>query len=246
VTTLRKLITVAMVTVALVLAACTRSTLSTTTTNTSAPKAASRADLARFVALAHEGLREPFEAAFRHIPLEDRPDFSLWYEPSGADAENASFVYEAAFGHGSFRFIKNRSGDYECLRAFLHSAWRCVGPFVPQSIGQFQQVDGYRLPVFAAENISALVGPLTQFHKSVLGRHLWCLGIQAEGYMCLTRTGQLALLSDMFVSGQLEAVSLKLHPPASAFVPPARPKPWKEGVVPNLCGKVQCPSNGLL
>jgi hypothetical protein len=67
-----------------------------------------------------------------------------------------------------------------------------------------------------------------------------------EGYLCLTRTGQLALATDMFVSGQLEAVSLALNPSTSAFVAPAKPTPWNKGGLPNLCGKVQCPSNGLL
>ncbi len=132
-------------------AGCTTSTAPRTTTTTApVSKTVSRADMARFVGLAHEGLREPFEAAFRHLPPEDRPDFSLWYEPTGAEPDNSSFVYEAAFAHGTFRFIKNRSGDYECLRASPSSVWRCVGPFGPQSIGQFQQVDGYRLPIFAA------------------------------------------------------------------------------------------------
>ena len=242
----RKFAVVVTVAMTLMLAACTSSTVLATTTTASVPKTVSRAELARFVALAHAGLREPFEASFRHVPPEDRPDFSLWYEPNGTDPENASFVYDAAFGHGAFRFIKNKSGDYECLRASLKSGWKCVGPFGPQSIGQFQQVDGYRLPVFAAENITSSIGPLALFHKTVLGRHLWCLSIQAEGYLCLTKTGQLALLNHMFVLGQLEAVSLALNPPASAFVPPARPTPWKKGFLPNLCGKVQCPSNGLL
>ena len=246
---MRKFGAIAAVAMTLVLAAgCTTSTVpSTTTTTAPVSKTVSRADLARFVALAHEGLREPFEAAFRHLPPEDRPDFSLWYEPTGADSENSSFVYEAAFGHGTFRFIKNRSGDFECLRASLGSAWRCVGPFGPQSIGQFQQVDGYRLPIFAVENLTTNVsGPLTLFHKTVLGRRLWCLAIQSGSYLCLTRTGQLALATDMFVSGQLEAVSLALNPSPSAFVPPAKPTPWNKGGLPNLCGKVQCPSNGLL
>ena len=246
--TVRKLGVIAAVAMTLMLAACTSSTVPATTTTASVPKTVSRAELARFVALAHKGLREPFEAAFRHVPPEDRPDFSLWYEPTGADPENASFVYEAAFGHGTFRFIKNRRGDYECLRASLSSAWRCVGPFGPQSIGQFQQVDGYRLPIFAAENLTTnLVGPLALFHKTVLGRDLWCLSIQAEDYLCLTKTGQLALLNRMFVLGQLEAVSFALNPSTSAFMPPARPTPWKNmGDLASLCGKVQCPSNGLL
>jgi hypothetical protein len=183
------------------------------------------------------------------VPPEDRPDFSLSYEPTGADPENSSFVYEATFGHGTFHFIKNRSGDYECLRRSLSSAWRCVGPFVPESIGQFQQVDGYRLPIFAAENLTTnLVGPLALFRKTVLGRHLWCLSIQAEGYLCLTKTGQLALLNHMFVLGQLEAVSLALNPSTSAFVPPAKPMPWNRGFLPNqyLCGTPFCASQGLL
>jgi len=247
--TVCKLITAAMVTMAFVLTGCTSSTAPSTTTTASVLKVASRADLARFVALAHKGLREAYRATYRYVPPQDKPDFSLSYEPTSTDPENSSFVYEAAFGHGTFRFIKNRRGDYECLRASLSSAWRCVGPFGLQSIGQFQQVDGYRLPIFAAENIATnLVGPLALFHKTVLGRDLWCLSIQAEGYLCLTKTGQLALASDMFVSGQLEAVSLALNPSTSAFVPPAKPMPWNKGVLPNqyLCGTPFCASQGLL
>ena len=244
---MRRFAPTAAVAMTLMLAACTSSTVPATTTTASVPKTVNRAELARFVALAREGLHEPFEAVFRYLPPEDKPDFSFWYEPTGAHPEGASFVYDAAFRHGTFRFIKNKSGDYECLRASLSSAWRCVSPFGPQSIGQFQQVDGYRLPVYAAESLTPnLVGPLSLFHKTVLGRHLWCLSVQADVYLCLTKTGRVVLLNHMFVLGSLEAVSLALNPPASAFVPPARPTPWNKGFLPNLCGKVQCPSNGLL
>ena len=168
------------------------------------------AALARFVALAHEGLREPFEAAFRHLPPEDRPDFSLWYEPTGAAREFQFRLDEAAFGHGTFRFIKNRSGDFECLlslppwrvemRRFLRPAeYRAVpaSRWVPASHlrcrEHHRECDGPAHPV-----------PQNRSRALPASRH------PVRNYIPrLTRTGQLALATDMFVSGQLEAVSLR-------------------------------------
>jgi len=110
------------------------------------------------------------------------------------------------------------------------------------------QVEGYRLPMWVAENLTTgLPGPLVLFHRTALGRRLWCLNIQAESSLCLTKTGQLALDAKWFVgSSQLELVSLALTESKSAFLLPARPTPWGQGVLPNLCGKRQCPSLGML
>jgi hypothetical protein len=85
----------------------------------------------------------------------------------------------------------------------------------------------------------------------VLGRRLWCLNVlnvQAEGVvLCLTSTGQLAFDAEWFVgSSQLELVSLALTESRSAFLLPAKPKPWTGPLLPNLCGEVQCPSLGVL
>jgi hypothetical protein len=108
------------------------------------------------------------------------------------------------------------------------------------------QVEGYRMPMWVMENLTTnLFGTLALFHRTVFGRHVWCL--QDEGFLCLTKTGQLALAYQWWVgSHQLELVSQVLTASRSAFVLPAKPKPWTGPVLPNLCGKVQCPSMGLL
>jgi hypothetical protein len=218
----------------------------------------SRADLSRFVALAHQGLREPFEATYRFVPPLDIlpgeiPSFAVWSEPAVCSDPEGNFVYETPFGRGTFRFIQTgRGGDYECLETAPRRAWKCVGPFGPQSIGQIMQVEGYRMPMWVMENLSTnILGPLVLSHRTVLGRRLWCLNIlniQAEGVvLCLTKTGQLAFDAEWFVgSSRLELVSLALTESKSVFPLPAKPKPWTGPLLPNLWGKVQCPSMGLL
>jgi hypothetical protein len=216
----------------------------------------SSAELSRFVALAHKGLREPFEATYRFVPpldiLTGPPRFTVWSEPAVGSEPEGNFVFEAPFGRGTFRFIQTGDGDYECLQAASRSAWRCVGPFRPQTIGQIMQVEGYRLPMFVTGNLSTnMLGPLVLSHRTVLGRRLWCLNVlnvQAEGVvLCLTSTGQLAFDAEWFVgSSQLELVSLALTESRSAFLLPAKPKPWTGPLLPNLCGEVQCPSLGVL
>jgi hypothetical protein len=112
------------------------------------------------------------------------------------------------------------------------------------------QVEGYRLPMWVTENLSTnIIGPLVLFYRTVLGRRLWCLNIQFEGFLCLTKTGQLGFADKLFIgSRQLELVSLVLTESKSAFLPPAKPKPWSGQVLPNvyLCGTVWCGSPGLL
>jgi hypothetical protein len=216
----------------------------------------SGANLFRFIALAHKGLREPFEAAYRFNPPLDSPtgpipSFRVWSEPAVGSDPEGNFVYESQFGRGTFRFIQTGNGDYECLRTAPRRAWKCVGPFRPQSIGQSMQVEGYRLPMWVAQNLgTGVLGPLVLSHRTVLGRRLWCLNIlniQAEGVLCLTKTGQLAFDAKWFIGPrQLELVSLVLTESKSAFLLPAKPKPWTGPVLPNLCGKVQCPLMGLL
>jgi photosystem II stability/assembly factor-like uncharacterized protein len=217
----------------------------------------SRADLSRFVALAHRGLREPFEAAYRFVPPLGRwgghvYDFRVWSEPAVGSFPEGNFVYESPFGRGTFRFIQTgRGGDYECLEMAPRTAWKCVGPFGPQTVGQIMLVEGYRLPMVVAEDLSAgLVGPLGLSHRAVLGRRLWCLNVANNtfaGVLCLTKTGQLAFDDKLFIGPrELELVSLELTGSKSVFLLPARPKPWMGELLPNLCGKVQCPSLGML
>ena len=65
--------------------------------------------------------------------------------------------------------------------------------------------------------------------------------------ICLTKTGQLAFDDKLFIGPrELELVSLELTGSKSVFLLPARPKPWMGELLPNLCGKVQCPSLGML
>jgi photosystem II stability/assembly factor-like uncharacterized protein len=217
----------------------------------------SSADLSRFVALAHKGLREPFQATYRFVPPLGRwggghvYDFRVWSEPAVGSFPEGNFVYESPFGRGTFRFIQTgRGDDYECLEMAPRRTWRCVGPFGPQTVGQIMLVEGYRMPMWVMENLTtSVVGPVLS-HRTVLRRRLWCLSIvnvQAEGVLCLTKTGQLAFDAKRFVgSSQLELVSLVLTASKSAFLLPAKPKPWTGAVLPNLCGKLQCPSPGML
>jgi len=185
-----------------------------------APTTVSRADLSRFVTLAHRGLREPFEASYRFVPpLDILPgqisSFAVWSEPAVGSDPEGNFVFETPFGRGTFRFIQTGNGDYECLGTEPRRAWKCVGPFGPQSIGQIMLVEGYRMPMWVMENLSTnILGPLVLSHRTVLGRRLWCLNvlnIQAEGVvLCLTKTGQLAFDAEWFV--ETEAVD---RPPSS-------------------------------
>jgi hypothetical protein len=212
----------------------------------------SRADLSRFIALAHKGLREPFEAAYRFVPPLDSPtgqipSFTVWSEPAVGSDPDGNFVYEAPFGSATFRFIKDGRGKYyECLRAASRKPWRCVGPFGSLSVGESMWAEGYRMPMWVVQNLSAnLTDRLS--HRTIVWRRLWCLNVQPEGVLCLTKTGQLAFDAKWFVgSSQLELASLALTESRSAFLLPARPKPWRQAVLPNLCGKLQCPSPGML
>jgi len=198
----RKLAAVATVVMTLTLVARTSSTAPSPKSSASwtgsfvaalvtSTKTVSRADLSRFAALAHKGLREPLEAAYRFDPPLDSPtgqlrSFRVWHEPVVGSGPEGNFVHETPFGQGTFRFIKNGRGKYyECLRAAPRRPWRCVGPFGPQSIGQGMQVEGYRLPMWVAENLTTgLPGPLVLFQRTALGRRLWCLNIQAESSLC--------------------------------------------------------------
>ena len=217
-----------------------------------APTTVRSADLSRFVALAHQGLREPFEAAYRFVPPLDSPtgpipSFTVWSEPVVGSDPEGNFVYEAPFGSATFRFIKDGRGKYyECLRVASRKPWRCVGPFGSLSVGESMWVEGYRMPMFVTENLSTnLTGRLS--HRTILGRRLWCLNVQPNGVLCLTKTGQLAFDAKWFVgSSQLELVSLALTESKSAFLLPAKPTRWRQAVLPNLCGKLQCPSPGML
>jgi hypothetical protein len=216
----------------------------------------SRADLPRFIALAHNGLREPFEATYQFVPPLGKwgghvHNFRVWSEPAVGSDPEGNFVFESPFGRGTFRFLQTGNGDYECLQAAPRRAWKCVGPFGPQSIGQIMLVEGYRMPVVVAEDLSTgLVGPLVLSDRTVLGRRLWCLNvlnITFEGFLCLTKTGQLAFDDKLFIGPrELELVSLMPTESKSAFLLPAKPKPWRGELLPNLCGKVQCPSLGML
>ncbi len=252
----------AVITLALVSAACTSSTvpppksssspLGSPATLVTATTTVSTADLSRFVALAHKGLREPFEATYRFVPPLDSPtapipSFAVWSEPMVGSDPEGNFVYEAPFGSATFRFIKDGRGKYyECLRAASRKPWRCVGPFGSLSVGESMWVEGYRMPMFVTENLSTnLTGRLS--HRTILGRRLWCLNVQPNGVLCLTKTGQLAFDAKWFVgSSQLELVSLALTESKSAFLLPAKPTRWRQAVLPNLCGKLQCPSPGML
>ena len=259
ISTVRRLGVIVTVAMTLTLAVCTSSSAQPKSFPSSAIRrrtsttTVSRAELSRFVALAHKGLREPFEAAYRLVPPlgkwgDQLHNFRVWSEPPvGSDSEG-NFVYEAPFGRGTFRFIQKKNGDYECLRTAPGRSWKCVGPFGAQSIMQTQQVEGYRMPMWIMEYdlTTDLVGPLVLFHRTLFGRRLWCLNQESEGVLCLTKTGQLAFDDKLFIGGQLELVSLVLTESKSAYLLPAKPKPWRGQVLPNLCGKVQCPSIGLL
>ena len=185
----------AVITLTLVSAACTGSTLPPPKSSSSplgspatlvtATTTVSRAELSRFVALAHKGLREPFEATYRFVPPLDSPtgqipSFVVWSEPVVGSDPEGNFVYEAPFGSATFRFIKDGRGKYyECLRAASRKPWRCVGPFGSLSVGESMWVEGYRMPMFVTENLSTnLTGRLS--HRTILGRRLWCLNVQPE------------------------------------------------------------------
>jgi hypothetical protein len=255
----RKLGVIVSVAMTLTLAVCTSSSAqpksfpSSARPRPTAPTTVSRAELSRFVALAHRGLREPFESVYRFNPPvgnwgDQLRNFRLWSEPPADSDHEGNFVYEAPFGRGTFRFIQKRYGDYECLRTAPPRSWKCVGPFGAQSIMQSQQVEGYRMPLWIMEYdlTTDLVGSLVFSHRTLFGRRLWCLDQESEGVLCLTKTGQLAFDDKLFIGSQLELVSLVLTESKSAFLLPAKPKPWRGQVLPNLCGKVQCPSIGLL
>jgi hypothetical protein len=164
----------------LMLAGCTSSTSPPTTTSNPSTKTISRVDLDKFVALAHKGLSEPFEATYRLVypkgtGKSDLHDFRIWSEPPVGSDVWGNFVYEAPFGSGTFRFIENGRDDYECLRAAPEDKWSCVGPYYPTSNDGIMQVEGYRYPMWVAGEMTTALGPpLTLSYRVVLGRRLWC------------------------------------------------------------------------
>ena len=126
ISTVRRLGVIVTVAMTLTLAVCTSSSAQPKSFPSSAIRrrtsttTVSRAELSRFVALAHKGLREPFEAAHPLVPPlgkwgDQLHNFRALSEPPvGSDSEG-NFVYEAPFGRGTFRFIQKKNGDYECL-----------------------------------------------------------------------------------------------------------------------------------
>ena len=217
-------------------------------------KTVSRADLSRFVAPAHKGLREPLEAAYRFDPPLDSPtgqlrSFRVWYEPVVGSGPEGNFVHETPFGQGTFRFIKNGRGQVlrvpargpsetvemrGAVRSAEHRA-RHAGRGIPVAhVGRGEPHYRPPWPAGLVPTNRARATPVVSEHP---GRKL---------SLC-TKTGQLALDAKWFVgSSQLELVSLALTESKSAFLLPARPTPWGQGVLPNLCGKRQCPSLGML
>ena len=261
----RKLGVTVMVVLALMLAACTSSTSppptsststagASTTTITTAPvtrtTGVSPANLDRFVALARKGLRQPFEAVYRLVystaEIGQVNEFRIWSEPAAGTQNEGDFVYEATAGLLTFRFIHNRRGNYECLRASPQIKWRCIGPLVAASIGQTMMIEGYRLPMFLPRETMFLpqdtTTPMALSHRTVLSRRVWCLQTGPRFILCLTKTGQLAVATPTPLTSarQLELVSLAPIPSKLAFAPAARPTPWNGQGFPRLCGTTLC------
>lgn len=256
-TVTRKLGAVVLVAMTLMLAGCTSSTTppksSTASTRPShtTTTTVNRADLERFVAPAQQGLRESFEAAYQVVYPPGAGasgfDFRIWSERAvGSDAEG-NFVYEAPFDHGTFRFIQHGRDDYQCLEPAPQTAWKCTGPLHAVFNEQQMQVEEYRYPMWITGQMTlGLATPLSFSHRSVLGHSVWCVNIESESLICLTKTGQLGL--DASLGGsyeQVELVSLTLASSKSAFLLPARPTLAKNEILSDRCGTSYCPSPGL-
>ena len=264
--TVRKLGMAVMVTFILIitLAACTSSSApvptspstsqpgayrSTTTVPVTATTNVTPADQRRFVALARQGLRKPFEAVYRLVygtgnhSIGQVNEFRIWSEPAAGSRSWGHFVYETQAGSRTFEFILNGRGDFECLRATPQGAWRCVGPLSGASIGQTMKVEGYRLPMYLIED--GFDPGFALSHRVVLNRRVWCL---QTGYtLCITKSGQLALAVPTIVTfaQQLELVSLAPISSKLALLPPATPTPSKHYGIPSLCDTSLCQPPGL-
>ena len=221
----------------------TTAPVTTTTTNVTP------ADQHRFVALARQGLREPFEAVYRLVygtgnrSIGQVNEFRIWSEPAAGSRRWGHFVYETQAGSRTFEFILNGRGIFECLRAASQGAWRCVGPLSGASIGQTMKVEGYRLPMYLIED--GFDPGFALSHRVVLNRRVWCL---QTGYtLCITKSGQLALAAPTIVTfaQRLELVSLAPISSKLALLPPATPTPWKHYGIPSLCDTSLCQPPGL-
>jgi hypothetical protein len=237
----RKLAAVAMVAVTL------------TVLNSSAPSSANASigtAYKAFAALARHGLSVPFAASYVLSygdgtgPLR----FKVWSEPEIPNKTQGDFIYQTQLRSGTFRFVRTHGTDYECVQATVKAKWRCVGPYMPDSIGQIMQVESYRLPMWVGEQIVSddFSPPLRLFYRVVRGQRLWCLSLDDGGVWCLARSGQFVYSRDPpGYSNQMEVVSLSLSYSRRIFVLPAKPQPLREGGPPIICdGSPWCPSPG--
>jgi hypothetical protein len=221
----------------------TTAPVTTTTTNVTS------ADQRRFVALARQGLRQPFEAVYRLVygtgnrSVGQVREFRIWSEPAAGSRRWGYFVYETQAGSRTFEFILNGRGIFECLRAASQGAWRCVGPLSGASIGQTMKVEGYRLPMYLIEG--GFNPGFALSHRVVLSRRVWCL--QTGNTLCITKSGQLALAAPTIVTfaQRLKLVSLAPISSKLDLLPPATPTPWKHYGIPSLCDTSLCQPPGL-
>jgi hypothetical protein len=224
------------------------------TTTTVPTQRATKARLDRFVALARHGLSTPFEASYRFVYRRSDTSrvvhsFRLWSEPPSASEREGDFVYESRVGSRTFRFVQNGRGDFECSRSTVAPAWRCTGPFEPESNGQVFTVEGFRLPLFVADSIvEGYAPPFHFFHRVVLGRQVWCLevGPQPVGITCLARSGQVAYATGVFDLARrgLELVSLSAIPASLAALSITNAIRWKLPYLPP-CEERVCTSPWL-
>ena len=181
-TRMRKLgvIVTALMAMTMMLSACTSSTVAPPKPSSStmdsparlvtAPTTVTRADLSRFVALAHRGLREPFEAAYRFDPPLDTPtgqidSFRIWSEPVVGSDPEGNFVYEAPFGRGTFLldFRTEGPGVFERFRLSREETlWY---------YGELAKVNSRRKPGVLADELRRVVTDLRREAATIQPSH---------------------------------------------------------------------------
>jgi hypothetical protein len=206
-----------------------------------------------FATLARHGLTVPFTALYTVAPHSGfvPPWFEVWSEPTPPNLDAGDFVYQAPLGHGRFRFVRTHGTDFECVQATVKAKWSCVGPYVPDSIGQVMQVYSYRLPMWVGEQIVADgFGPKPKLlYRDVHGRRLWCSSFDDGAIWCLAPTGQFAYSAEPTGGGvgvrRIEAVALSLTYSKQILVLPAKARQLKKDGPPVICdGSPICPSPG--
>ena len=98
------------------------------------------ASMKAFYTLARKGLEEPFQASYRLTypkgSAKSHFHFQVWSEPEVPNKTQGDFVYQSAFGHGTFRYIRKHGVDYACVQRTAKSLGNASDRMSPIPLGK--------------------------------------------------------------------------------------------------------------